>query len=68
VTVIFIGEGNRSTQKTTDLPQVTDQNFKEYIICSLYYFSRAAEWNKIGQTEWTKLGLKFQQEGEFWLV
>ncbi|XP_063437596.1 calpain-5-like isoform X1 [Mytilus trossulus] len=28
----------------------------------------SAEWNKIGQTEWTKLGLKFQQEGEFWMA
>ncbi|KAK3095784.1 hypothetical protein FSP39_019019, partial [Pinctada imbricata] len=25
------------------------------------------EWGKLNKTEWEKLGLKFQQEGEFWM-
>lgn len=31
-----------------------------------FIFCSSPEWSKINKSEWEKMGLKFEQEGEFW--
>ena len=43
---------------------------KTTIFCKKWFciVFRAPEWNAITQHEWDKIGLKFENEGEFWWV
>ena len=39
-----------------------------WYLFNMSFICSSPEWSKINKSEWEKMGLKFEQEGEFWLV